>query len=192
MNEAASDAVARLQRASGWRKQELQALQSAMPAVGVSTRFNMMRGSLVLLCAHCEGFLRDATAIFLRYLEDRSPDLDDVRESYIILLKPDGLPRPWRRARNQLLGDTTGQGRMLGDMRRHVWLLGLDYPPFEAQEKPLGELVRLRNAIAHGERRWLSDDSYAEHTRRVLTFIDTLEDEVIGSIRNERYLRSAA
>lgn len=78
MNEAASEAVARLQRASGWRKQELQALQSAMPAV------------------------------------------------------------------------------------------------------------------AHGERRWLSDDSYAEHTRRVLTFIDTLEDEVIGSIRDERYLRSAA
>ncbi len=192
MNQAASEAVTRLQRASGWRKKELQTLQSAMPVIGVSSRFNMMRGSLVLLCAHCEGFLRDATAIFLRYLEDRSPALADIRESYIILLKPDGLPRPWQAARNELLGDTSGRRRMLGDLRRHVWLLGLDYPPFEAQEKPLGELVRLRNAIAHGEKQWLSDDNYSEHTRRVLTFIDTLEDEVIGSVRNERYLRSAA
>jgi len=192
VNQAASEAVTRLQRASGWRKKELQTLQSAMPVIGVSSRFNMMRGSLVLLCAHCEGFLRDATAIFLRYLEDRSPALADIRESYIILLKPDGLPRPWQAARNELLGDTSGRRRMLGDLRRHVWLLGLDYPPFEAQEKPLGELVRLRNAIAHGEKQWLSDDNYSEHTRRVLTFIDTLEDEVIGSVRNERYLRSAA
>ena len=81
---------------------------------------------------------------------------------------------------------------MISDLRRHLWLLGLDYPPFESQERPLDELLRLLNAIAHGERKWLSDDNYTEHTRRALTFIDTVEDEVIGSIRNERYLRSAA
>ena len=192
MSQAASEAVTRLQRASGWRKKEVETLQSAMPVIGVSSRFSMIRGSLVLLCAHCEGFLRDATAIFLGYLEDRSPALAEIRESYIILLKPAGVERPWQAARNQLLQDTAGRPQILGDLRRHVWLLGLDYPPFEAQQKSLIELVRLRNAIAHGEKQWVSDENYSEHTRRALTFMDTLEDEVIGSIRNERYLRSAA
>ena len=150
-----------------------------------------MRGALVLICAHCEGFLRDATRVFLRHLEEQSPNLEDLRESYIITLKPDGLTRPWSEARQRLLEDRAAM-RMLARLRRHLWLLGLDYSPFEAQEKPLGELIRLRNAIAHGEGTWLSSTNYDEHTRRALAFIDTLEDEVVSAIRYRRYLRSAA
>ena len=191
MKRSASHAVSRLQRASSWRKKELQTLNSAMPVFSISARHNVMRGSLVLICAHCEGFLRDATRVFIRHLEEQSLSLEDLRESYIITLKPDGLTRPWSEARQRLLEDRAAM-RMLAKLRRHLWLLGLDYTPFEAQEKPLGELIRLRNAIAHGEKTWLASTNYDEHTRRALAFIDTLEDEVVDAIRYRRYLRSAA
>ena len=73
-----------------------------------------------------------------------------------------------------------------------MWRLGLSYSRFEVQQQPLGDLRRLRNKIAHGEDASVSDEEYAEQARRAVEFIDTLEDEIVGSIREERYLREAA
>lgn len=189
MSLTATDAIRRLQRASSWRKKELLTLKALIPSMANSLRFNVMRGSLVLQCAHCEGFLRDATKVLLRHLEDRSPDLDEVLESYVILLKPDGLALPWSAALQRLADDPGARGMLTG-LRRRFWLVGLDYSPFESHEKGLGELIRLRNRIAHGEKQWLTIADYDGQTERALSFIDRLEDLVVDTIRNERFLRA--
>ena len=148
-----------------------------------------MRSSVVLFCAHCEGFLRDSVRILLRAYEDAELRLCELRHVYVILLCPDGVVRSWPQVRSALLSPGGGPVLDSKQLKRLMWILGMGYERLSNREVAISDLRMLRNRIAHGERVAVSPDNYPEYARWALGFIEDLEAEFSQFVSDRGYLK---
>ena len=179
----------RLAKASSWRKKELLVLSTMGIPAGKEAQMTAMRSSVVLFCAHCEGFLRDSVRILLRAYEDAELRLCQLRHVYVILLCPDGVVRSWPQVRSSLLSRGEGVALDSKQLKRLMWILGMDYEWFSNREIPMADLRMLRNKIAHGERVAVSPEVYPSYPRWALGFIEDLEAEFSQFVSGRAYLK---
>lgn len=183
--------VAQLARSSSWRKKELMTLATSLETEANAFRFVTMRAATVLFCAHCEGFLKDALTLFLRMLELAGLQLSQLREVYVILLCPDGVTRTWGQVKTSLLSSAQSRSPLeSGELRRLMWVLGMNYGQLANKEIPMANLRDLRNKIAHGEHVHVGPERYAELARVSIDFIDAIEKEFSNTVTGKRFMRS--
>ena len=89
----------RLDRVSSWRKRELSELALGMPDTkNELVKHALMRGCVVVCCAHWEGFVRDASKLFVMFLDGQGLGLSQLGRNFVALLKPEGKEREFERA----------------------------------------------------------------------------------------------
>jgi len=181
--------VTRLAKSSSWRKKELMMLAATLDSEAKELRVVTMRAATVLFCAHCEGFLKDALTLFLQALESAGLDLPQLREVYVILLCPEGVVRTWRQVKTSLL--SSGNRSLLDkdELRRVMWVLGMNYDRLSNKEIPMANLRNLRNMIAHGEHVHIDPSRYAELARTAVDFLEAVELEFSDAIVDRQFLR---
>ena len=126
-----SELVDKLETESSRRKKEIGNLKldvQELPAANSADAF--LQACVVLLFAHLEGFVKDSSRQYLRFLEARNADLQ-------------GLSKKWLER-----GSVVSVARL----REIVWCMRMDYGPFRRKEFVVARMKNLRDPIAHGER----------------------------------------
>ena len=182
------DFLQELEKSTSRRKKELHVLFSiTSSAQSERYKHTLMRASTVLFYAHWQGFVRESSDLFLRFLEQKNVQLADLKESFIVLLKSDGVEIPVSVARKKLREDVSNLNPK--KMRRIAWILGLDYCNFEPTENFMNQFLKRRNKIAHGELAQISDDEFREIERLTYTLIELFAEQIILSVSEERFFR---
>ena len=185
----------RMEKETSWRKKELQVLSMGIRQVSDSGfRASLRRACIVLFCAHLEGFIGDISNLFLHFLQNQELKLAQLSDNFIVLLKPDGVEIPLDTARKNLQQQGFKQGTVLrpGELRRVVWLLGLNYETLEGKEMMLKELREKRNKIAHGKKTNVGDEELSRMATETSNLIESFESEIEFSVRNNTYLKSSS
>ena len=182
----------RLDRVSSWRKRELSELALGMPDMeNKLTRHALMRGCVVICCAHWEGFVRDASKLFVTFLDGQELGVSQLNKNFVALLKPEGKERKFEPAWRELWRNSPGNIKP-NQLRKITWQLGFDYEPFITKERLIADLVDRRNAIAHGEKTGVGEDEYIAKIQDVRNLLSSFETEVVRSVRERRYLDTAS
>ena len=181
----------RLEQAAVWRKRELADIALGVQEISSkSSRFALMRAGIVMCYAHWEGFVRDSSELFMRYLGEQRLGVSQLKKNFVALLNTDGNERDFNYARHRMRHDRAGN---LGskELRKIIWQLGLDYRPFESSQTAIESLVKRRNSIAHGECTGVGEEEYKRVIDDVRKFMELFETQIDCSVREQRYLDNA-
>ena len=148
----------------------------------------IMRSFVVLLWAHWEGSVRDISDMFLRFLKGQNIGLGGLNENFYVLLKADGVESDIGVEKKNLFADQRSLKPQ--ELRRVVWLLGLDYSRFDSKRQLMESLQKRRNKIAFGARIGISDRDFDLLVNHTQNLIGIFEDLIVYSVLNSTYLRS--
>ena len=204
MNTALSNDLA-------WRKKELSYLKSLidMNSIGVMKQNALGRCGIAILYAHWEGYIKLSSQYYLEFIAMQRLRNSELRHNLLTV--------SLRKKINLLdtIGKVSASGRItefflnsMGDrakipykdsvdtksnlsskvFKEIIWMLGLDYSPYETMEKLIdSKLLAKRNHIAHGE--WLSIDptDYFEMRTSVIDMLDCFKSQIEVAAINEAY-----
>jgi len=164
--------------------------------------------------AHWEGFVKDASIYYLRYLSDGPLDVgklkscfaavalnSDIRTSgqarrvslhakLVDLFRSlDGPPPKMRRLPVKRVIST--RSNLKGVVLREIAAtLGINYSRFELKEKSvIDRLVQFRNLIAHGDGLPVSQADYVDLHTEIIALMDIYKDLIQDATSNDRHLR---
>lgn len=209
----------KIARELAWRKQEISGLRmSARRSDG--ERAYLFRAGLVLLCAHWEGFLRNAVGLYFKHVFSQRLRIKDLAPNFVAAAffadvqragKTDypGSPETHGRlAQRILLGvdeictqstwDVKTDGNPGTDVLARLLAsagispqLGFDAAAWSTMQVFINEqVVRDRHRVAHGEGFRVSRVEFLERSERMLELLDRVSSELITAAEQERY-RSA-
>jgi len=199
-----------------WRVKELTELGAELRSFGLPKwRSEMLRrAGVALLYAHWEGYVKISATAYVQFVHDQRlacndlsvpllalalrPELLEIGESMspetgqaFAQLVRNGLTHQARLKANKLIH--TGSNLNSKRFRRIVLSLGLDYSPYELQEKAVdSELLAVRNDIAHGKHVVPDRDRYLALQKRVLAMLSRFRDQLQEALLQRAYLAAHA
>jgi hypothetical protein len=206
--------ASRLDRSLAWRKKELTQLKFTADAAPTAVAAVLRRSGLALMYAHWEGFIKDASEFYLRYLADSLQDVGKLKSCFVAIALNDDIrvygpakaisvqsklvevlrsldqpPSMMKRLRSK--GVISTRSNLKGEVLREITAtLGIDYSRFELKEKPvIDRLVQFRNSIAHGDGRPVSQGDYADLHTEIILLMDAYKDLIQDAASNNRHLR---
>jgi MAE_28990/MAE_18760-like HEPN len=195
-----------------WRRKELSDLNSL---IGSKSYNVLLRGGVVLLYAHWEGYIKTAASSYLEFVSRQKltynelamnfvavamkARLDEAKESnkatvftevaYFILTQGDKRSIvPYK----EVVSTDSNLSSLI--LREITCLLGLDYSPYKLKEKLIDEqLLKRRNMIAHGESLAslsLDRDEYQQLHSEILAMMQDFRTQVENHAIQKLYQRS--
>lgn len=204
----------RLERSIAWRKKEI-VLQKLLAESATEGGAEVLRRSgITLLYAHWEGFIKDASSIYLKYLSNSPVEPSRLRPCFVAIalageIKSAGQSRktsmhsrlvelfrsidapsyeqirlPWRNV-------VSTRSNLKSDVLREIAAtLGLDYTPFQSKEKSvIDRLVELRNSVAHGQRLAIPRADYDSLHTETIGLLDRYRDLIEEAAHENKHLR---
>ena len=189
-----------------WRKKELTEYRFLL--AGARNRADrhgaLLRGSVTLLYAHWEGFVKSASVAYLSYVSFQRLRLRELAPNFLALASR-GLLRQGGAAntigvhievvryfREQLDsqasvpirdGISTRANLNSEVLEEIVRSLGLDFTPFETKKHLIDEgLLASRNTIAHGEELRVTPERFEELYREVIEMLDQYRTQVENAV----------
>lgn len=195
-----------------WRKKELTALRLMVESKSLpqDRQAVLLRGSVALLYAHWEGFIKAAGRAYLEFVHFQRRSYNQLARNFVAL----GI----RAKLSNAAGITKVRAHLdvvdffldhLNDrcnlpykdgidaqsnlsshvLRNVVETLGLDYSEFEMKEKLLDDLLlRQRNTIAHGEYLTTTIGAYLDLHEQVLQMMEAFRIQVDNAAALKRFL----
>jgi len=197
-----------------WRRKELTEIRSRIPVSQQPSQAMLLRAGVALLYAHWEGFVKHASNTFIEYVRKQRHQYDELGLGLLALcvrrrlhgLAESNNPETHIETLHFLLNELGGRARIplegvirtksnLNSQRfkRIVVFLGLDYKPYEPQEKLIDhQLVKWRNQIAHGEYRNPRRDEFDGLYPHVVDMMARFKNDISNSAATQRYLLRTA
>lgn len=203
----------RLDLSLGPRKRELTEHRFAVMGGGSFRRGVLRRSGIVLMYAHWEGFVREASSLYLSLVDSRGlPVAELARNFQAIALRTtllrlgatrkvsrhiellndiaDAMKLPQAPARMPTNGIIAERSNL--DARAFYEILetlGLDPTPYKLQEKPvIGRLVRLRHQIAHGARVPVDFSTYNDLHAHLISILDVFREQIVRAAVGRLFL----
>ncbi len=207
--------ASRLDRGLAWRKKELTQIKLLADSSPDPKSANVLRrAGIALMYAHWEGFVKDASKLYLAYLAKGPMDLGTLRSCFVAialrreitspshakkgsshaelveLLRTVDLPPPKMRRLPTRAVISTRSNLKGAVLREIAATLGLDYAPFELKENPvINRLAKLRNTIAHGGGLPVTPADYNALHAETITLMDAYKDSIQDAADNARHVR---
>jgi len=194
-----------------WRKKELHTFWSKIQSAKPQPRNALMRGGIVLLYAHWEGFVKQSASAYLVFVAQERLRWEQLRPSFIALGMKAKLNEARQTNRASIYtevveffssgmskrckipykGVINTQSNLTSAVFKDIMcMLALDYSRFVTKENLIDEkLVNLRNSIAHGERLQLDRSGYEELHCEVIGMIETFGNLISNAAYREEYLQ---
>lgn len=190
---------------TSWRKRELiQAHFLAENAQNDEARQYLCRAWVLMMYAHCDNFLKEATKLYLKFsqtaehssckaeliwLTMRAKEIvtDASTENYKSL-RAFSAADGWSLIDDGLMREIFNKHSFKFKFLRFIcdWVLQVDYGYIVFRDF-CDHLKKKRNSIAHGEGSYVDDISDCLHWHEMtITFIDTLKDAIINSAIDTR------
>ncbi|HXF15859.1 MAG TPA: MAE_28990/MAE_18760 family HEPN-like nuclease [Burkholderiales bacterium] len=206
--------ASRLDKNLAWRKQELTQLKFLADSASAQNARVLRRAGIGLLYAHWEGFVKDTSNSYLKYLARGTMEVGKLKSCFVaIALSGDilsagqakktssharlvdivrdlGTPPPATK-RIPTKGVISTRSNLKGEVLREIAAtLGIDYAPFALKEKPvIDRLVQYRNSIVHGKGLPIQQNEYEELHREIISLMDTYKDLIQDAADGDGHLR---
>jgi len=204
----------RLDRSIAWRKKELTQQKLLADSASAGNAEVLRRSGITLLYAHWEGFIKDASVVYLRYLSNSPLELARLKPCFVAIavggeiriagqankvssharlveffqsIQTPPLQQrrlPWKNV------ISTHSNLKSAVLREIVLTLGLDYSPFELKEKSvIDRLATLRNSVAHGHGQPIRETDYNLLHRETIVLLDKYKDLIEDAAFSNTHLR---
>lgn len=204
----------KLDRNISWRKKELTQLKlladsSSPPNAGV-----LRRSGITLMYSHWEGFVKDASVYYLKYLSSFEVEVSKLKSCFAAVVLHGHIyvagQAKKKSVHGQLVellrsidGPTTQLARiptsrviatrssLKGDVLREIAAtLGIDYAPFALKEQQIiNRLVKLRNSIAHGGGLPIDQGDYDTLHSGIIVLMDIYKGAIQDAADDDGHLR---
>jgi hypothetical protein len=206
----------KIARELAWRKQEISRLRLSARRKSTEKDF-LYRAGLVLLCAHWEGFLRNAIRLYFKHVYAQELRLKDLAPNFVAAAFFSDVQRAAK-------ADYPGSSETHGRLARRIILsadevcigsswevktdgnpgtdilarllssaglnpqLGFDAATWSTMKIYIDEqVVRDRHLVAHGEGFKISRDEFLERSQRMLDLLERVGKEVIDAADKRLY-----
>lgn len=206
--------AAKLDRNLVWRKRELTQIKLLADSATPQNADVLRRSGITLMYAHWEGFVKDASVLYLKFLSSRAVEVGKLKSCFVAvalrssiyvagqtrkkshhsnlveLLRSIDSPPP-KMQRIPVHGVITTRSNLKGPVFREIAMtLGIDYGAFELKEKPIiNRLAEFRNSIAHGAGRAVSKPDYDTLHTETIILMDAYKDSIQDAADNDRHFR---
>lgn len=206
-----------LQKEKAWRKKEIITLSTAISDTKGPLQSVLIRASLALIYAHWEGFVKSSAENYLIYIshlmkgkftdpknvnthilaltlwgayKNRNPQDRPTPKKYIEAVKDifDAPHSEFKISSKVIQTESNLNYRILCEI---CTLIDVDSTQFILKEKLIDEdLLKKRNAIAHGENTDVSEAEYRQIKDQVLGLIELFYNLLDNNIVQKKYLTS--
>lgn len=206
----------RMARELAWRKQEISGLRLTARRADAERGY-LFRAGLVLLCAHWEGFLRNAVELYFKHVFSQGLRIRELAPNFVAaafftdVLKAGKADFPgctethgklaqrFLRGIDEVCTHSTWEVKTEGSPGTKVLArllssagicpeLGFDNATWSAMKIFIDEqVVRDRHRIAHGDGYRLSRHEFLERSGRMLELLDRLSSELLSAAEHRIY-----
>jgi hypothetical protein len=196
-----------------WRKKELTDLKYMIDTKSLSPvrKYLLGRCGIAILYAHWEGFIKKSSLRFLEFINFQCLNHSELSENLLTLIiknKFQKLANTKKTSSYHQITDfflnkfntksifpyetaiDTESNLSSKVLKEIIWCLGLEYAPYETNEKFLDErLLAKRNYIAHGEKLMIDIKEYSEIHQRIINLMDVFKTQIENSAITESFKR---
>jgi len=205
--ESLYDALA---RDLSWRKKELTLSKSLVENANEKKRSTFIRGAVLLLYAHWEGFIRCASIEYAKFVSIRRLQYSELNSAFVALeirkRLPAGAHRDistyieicefFRSGLRERMGQIHKQdtistkSNLTSKVLKEIMLaLNLDYRNFETRAHMIDDqLVFNRHSIAHGEQLMVDLAEYEDLYSGVIELLDEFLNQITNAANSKSYL----
>ena len=198
-----------------WRKKEMITLKVLIDK-GNETHEILIRAGLALLCAHFEGFIKDASNDYLEYIANQNVTYQDLQDvfsviklhhvieeaskspRYSVQLK---ILREYEKLSTQKFHNKKSEKTIVNThsnpstaiLKELLLTLGLSTDIFNTKAIYIdNSLLSNRHKIVHGEKYTPDDDDFSETFRIIMELLDSYKRVVIEAAEKESYKKQGS
>lgn len=193
-----------------WRFKEIVNLKQTSLGAKGKIQESLFRSSITMLYAHWEGFVKNSSVAYFKYINFKGYKYHELKPHYKVLalfeIFNGQYPKTYTNYRS-IFDETIDiddmkckvtldkfidtQSNLKSEVLRDiVSKLGMDYKPFELKEKFIDEVfLAARNAIAHGEYRVIESTDFIRIFDEVTTLIQLFRNELSNLIALNMHLK---
>lgn len=208
---SAEELLNRIDGDLAWRRSELVAFHRAIGDAKGMGRRALLRGSIAILYAHWEGFIKESAYLYLCMLASQKLTMQSLRPELAGLVMRSQLvagietknPLAHTEIVRSLREDATNRAKIptvRSAVRTESNLtykvlaailssLGLDVDPFEAHRDLIdSELVAVRNRVVHGEHEAIALEEWSDLCDEILALMSQVRDQIQNAAVEKTYL----
>lgn len=202
-----------LDRDLAWRRKEFTTFKLMVSASRKHEKELLLRSSVTLLYAHWEGHIKFCAQVYILYLKHLAPNYSNMKDNFIQMSLGERFKEGFsikkfpsqkevfdyikdKKSGNFNVNESTVIDTE-SNLKYSVFYnilsqLGLNSKPFELKENFIdSKMLRLRNAIAHGEKVSPSEleETHSELEKELLSMIETFQNMIRNAASNKEYLK---
>ncbi|KAA6325117.1 hypothetical protein EZS27_025631 [termite gut metagenome] len=193
-----------------WRRKELHDLKTLVRNKKESTEVRpLIKGGVVLAYSHWEGYVKETSEAYISYVSFCEPKKNEIASNFLALYIIDKVRKskelsecvediislinipdgkcPIPKAKDIINSESNLKSEVLEKIMNQI---GLDFSFYATKRNFLDQSVlKLRNAIAHGEQKILEIDKYIEIADFVIELMEHYKTLLQDAIDKKMYLR---
>ncbi|MDM8549955.1 MAE_28990/MAE_18760 family HEPN-like nuclease [Desulfobacterales bacterium HSG2] len=185
----------RLESDPEWRIKELDSLKKAIDSSTEENRKAHLRAGVLLLCAHWEEFVKNAAENYLRFVAAKGLNCDELSHPFIAMALRGEMAKDKATVKASafyvktvefMLEGLSNQAKipyrdiiktednLKSEVLKAILItIGIDYSPYELQSNIIdSQLLRIRNAVAHGQGMNVDRDEFNCLNHKIIELID--------------------
>jgi hypothetical protein len=193
----------------GWRKKELTFIVNSIESEHGRNSDIQLRIGAAILYAHWEGFIKNASIYYIRYIKQRGLKYEELTENFIAL----SLKGTFKTCsgttkisiHTKLISilinnlSTIANIPDVIDVESNLsWkvfkeildTLGLDDSNYITKDKQIDILVKNRNEVAHGQCVYFDEKKFFDLYKEVMEMLDYYKEQIIRSASTEKFKRN--
>jgi MAE_28990/MAE_18760-like HEPN len=197
-----------------WRKKEIADLNNLIDtrSFSMSKQNMLLRSGITILYAHWEGYIKTVANSYLEFVVRQKLTYDELAINFVAIAMKTKLKEATETNKATIFTEvtkflltqtsnrssipyediiTTGSNLSSSILHEISCILGLDYSFYGTREIIIDEqLLKRRNAIAHGEYLLLDRNEYRDLQRQILEMMEYFRNQVENSSAQKLYLRN--
>lgn len=205
----ATDLQTALDDELAWRVKELQNLKLSLKSSSGLGEPTLIRAGVAMLYAHWEGFIKNASLLYLKHVNDQRLKYDELEPCFVVFGAKRHLEHVSRSRKSELniraveffanhMGDRANLSlasavNTESNLRSHVFeniacSLGIDSAPYSTKFNLVDtSLVDKRNSIAHGEYLAIGPEQYRSLVDEILQLMRQYKDDLMNAAAMKLY-----
>lgn len=190
-----------------WRKKELVDIKSSVNTIKNALLDTEIRKGILLLYAHWEGFIKQASIKYLDYISCKKFKKNELKENFACIMfrqkfkncsSSSKMKVHLDAAKSLFLDDTvcydaTTQIKTEANLSSMVFedillTIGFDFSKYDTKKGLIDiDLLKARNSIAHGERRMMDKSLFNATFDGIIVIMDNFKTDIQNACCTEDY-----